>query len=383
MAPRLTILLAALVVVAPLQGCLSGDVPFLGGDDPQDPQDDGQDGDDGSNGSDGSDGDGDQPPPPLPNVTFNGTLAYDHVVEQVRWDRNGSDRYRIPGTEGASAARRDIVDVLSRHNLNPHVQRWNDAYVCEDTTLVNVVGTLPGRTDRQIILGAHYDTRPWSERDENFSRRGEPTLGANDGGSGVGALLELARVLEDRRPLNYTVKLVFFDAEDGGSPPRPVWSDCNPEEHEDHHTPDGWVIGSTHYVTQMNQDARNRTDAVVILDLVGDENLTLLKERHSFDNARDLQDRIWEQAGTLNHTQFEDGVGPRILDDHRPFQRVGIPAVDIIHLDENGSTPFPSTWHTTNDTLEHVTPESLAAVGEVTERTVYALDRDLGNPSDG
>lgn len=383
MARRITVLLALLVVVAPLQGCLSGDLPFVGGDDGDTPDgSDGADGgtDGGDDGTDGTDG-GDEELPPIPKALFNGTLAYRHVHDQVTFDRNGTRQYRIPGTEGAKAARRDIVDVLGGHGWQIHTQFWNGVYVCEETRLANIVGTLPGRTNKQIILGAHYDTRPWSEEDENFSQRKRPTLGANDGGSGVGALLELGRVLAKHHPLNHTIKMVFFDAEDGGSPPPYLRPDCNPDEDERHKTPGGWIIGSSHYVAEMGQEARNRTEAVVILDLVGDENLTLQRERYSHrEPHRDLQDRIWSHAADLNYTQFEERLGGQVLDDHRPFQRVGIKAVDIIHQDQNGSTVFPDTWHTLNDTLEHVSPESLEAVGRVTERTVYDLDRELGRP---
>jgi hypothetical protein len=386
---HVAVLAAVLVLVAPFQGCLSGDVPFVGGDDASSNggNDDGSDdgGDDGDDGDDGSDDPG--PPPTLPNATFNGTNAYEWVEQQVRWD-NGTTQFRVPGTRGAEEVRREIVAGLQQHNIDTQLQAWGGHYACNETRLVNVVGTIQGQTSREIILGAHYDSRPWAGHDPNVSKKSHNVPGANDGGSGVAALLELGRVLSEHRPLNYTVKLVFFDAEDGGIPDDSYAryeTGCNPDENENHTTPGGWVIGSSHYVAEMNSDQRSRTDAVIILDMVGDENLTLRREGYSSLDADDakadhraIQNRVWNAAEALGYDEFVNETGTRILDDHRPFQRVGIPAVDMIHLDDNGSTPFPDVWHTTNDTLEHVSAESLEAAGRVTERAVYAMDRDLG-----
>lgn len=373
-------LLALLLLTVPLQGCLSGDLPFTGSDgDPDDQDADQGDDDGGDDPPPGDGGDGPDEPPPIPDLDFNGTRAYNWVEEQVRFD-NGTTRYRVPETPGARSTVRDLVKGLDDQGWAVSIQQWRGHYECEETRLVNVVATLPGHTGKKIILGAHYDTRPWSDQAENLSDRDQPVVGANDGASGVGALMEMARVLADHRPLNHTIKIVFFDAEDGGDPP-PYLSDCNPDEHEEHRTPGGWIIGSSHYVSKMDQNQRNHTEAVIILDMVGYKNLSFFREESSYyDPHRDLQDRIWDHSEALGYDQWKAQVKGPILDDHRPFQRAGITAVDVIHLDDEGKTPFPPTWHATNDTLESVSADSLETVGRVVERTIFDLDRELGRP---
>jgi glutaminyl-peptide cyclotransferase len=187
-----------------------------------------------------------------------------------------------------------------------------------------------------VLLGAHYDTRPVADQDPDEARREQPILGANDGGSGVAVLLELANSLNlDQVPLE--VWLVFFDAEDRGRL-------------------DGWPFSVG--AREMAQSLLVKPAAVVVVDMVGDADQNIFYEQNS-DPA--LREEIWAVAGSLGYGEFFI-PSPKytIIDDHLPFLEQGIPAVDIIDFD------YPS-WHTVADTSDKVSAGSLARVGRTLE----------------
>lgn len=181
------------------------------------------------------------------------------------------------------------------------------------------------------LLGAHYDSRLVADRDSDPTRRTQPVPGANDGASGVAVLLELARVL----PADVPVWLVFFDAEDQGN--LPGWEQ--------------WSLGARYFVQEM----KIRPEGVIIVDMVGDVDLDLPMEANS-DAA--LRESIWQTAATLGYGKvFRPQIGYAVIDDHIPFLDAGIAAVDIIDLNY-------AFWHTTDDTPDKVSPDSLAMVGQ-------------------
>ncbi len=183
-----------------------------------------------------------------------------------------------------------------------------------------------------IILGAHYDSRFFADRDPDPKRQSMPVPGANDGASGVAVLLELARVLPAQ--LEKNVWIVLFDAEDNGN--ISGWE---------------WIIGSRVFVDNLVE----LPDAVIIVDMIGDADLNIYKERNSDPQ---LQNEIWGIAEELGFPQFIPEYKHQILDDHMPFAEMGIPAVDLIDFD------YPY-WHTTQDTIDKISSNSLDAVGEV------------------
>jgi len=198
----------------------------------------------------------------------------------------------------------------------------------------------------RIMLGAHWDTRPRSDQEESLAKQKIPTPGANDGASGVAVLLELARIFAINPP-PVTVDLVFFDLEDMGNINNLPFS-----------------IGAKEFI------ARNpfyRPSAGVILDMVCDKNLSIPKELYSKTKAVQLLNRIWEIAEAQNATVFKDKDGTYIQDDHIPFLDAGIPVVDLIHY------PFPNYWHTSKDTLDKCSSQSLQQVGNVISSLVYGV----------
>jgi glutaminyl-peptide cyclotransferase len=189
-----------------------------------------------------------------------------------------------------------------------------------------------------VILGAHYDSRNVADQDPNPGYRTTPVPAANDGASGVAVLLELARVIPGRikdTSRYQQVWLVFFDTEDNGD--IPGWD---------------WILGSRLFADSLEQFP----DAVVVLDMIGDADLNIYQERNS---DKQLTEQIWQVAGRSGYQkEFIPKLGYSMEDDHTPFLERGMRAVDIIDFD------YPY-WHTTSDTLDKVSSQSLKAVGDV------------------
>ena len=211
-----------------------------------------------------------------------------------------------------------------------------------------------GSGSKTIILGAHYDSRILSDKDNDPNKRLLPMPGANDGGSGVGVLLELARVISQYYSVakGYRIRLVFFDAEDNGriAPwTRVGWA-------QDYSS--GYLIGSALYASSLDLTVEN-IEYMLLVDLVGDIDQRFPIERYSNDSAPQTVNAIWSIAAELGYSeQFPNEIGSAIIDDHLPFIRRGIPSVDIIDL------VYPY-WDTSEDTLDKISPESLERVGRV------------------
>lgn len=253
-------------------------------------------------------------------VSFDGQRAYADVETQVAFGP------RSPGTEGHDQIRAWIQDELIAAGWQVEVQ----ASEALGHTIYNLIGK-SGDEPPQIILGAHYDSRIFADNDPDLANRTQPVPAANDGGSGVAVLLELARSLPDD---TISVWLVFFDAEDNGR--IEGWD---------------WILGSREFVKNNVLQPR----AVVIVDMIGDADLNIYKERNS---NPEITDEIWATAKSLGYeSKFIPEYRHSMLDDHTPFLEAGIPAVDIIDFD------YPY-WHTIADTPDKVSAESLQAVGD-------------------
>lgn len=290
------------------------------------------------------------PPPANVSTSFDGDAAYQLVVEQVL-DAEGNVRHRVPGTPGNDEVANWIDARMTAMNYSVSWHHFNATYGCEQVPMHNVIAERAGTSGRVVVFAAHYDTRPIAEKDANESRRGEPIAGANDGGSGVAVLLELARVAA---PGDDTLRFVFFDGEDGGNY---MGRECT-----------DWILGSTAYNASLSDEERADIRAFVLVDMVGDTGLRLPWEMFSRNGpGRETQDRIYAVAHGMGITQFENRTGYQITDDHKPFVDAGVPAVDLIHLIPGDPRVFPATHHTHDDDLSHVSAESLAAVGRALE----------------
>lgn len=203
-----------------------------------------------------------------------------------------------------------------------------------------------------ILIGAHYDSRILSDKDADPDRRLLPMPGANDGGSGVGVLLELARVIDAHYTVNQEIRLVFFDAEDNGR--IPPWDSVLPSTN-------GYIVGSTIYANSPRR-SNDRIELMLLVDLVGEaEGQRFRIEGYSYQSAPEIVEAIWAIAAELGYgEQFPMEIRSGIIDDHLPFVQRGIPSVDIIDLE------YPY-WDTSEDTLDKVSAASLQRVGRVVE----------------
>lgn len=268
---------------------------------------------------------------PASEVAFDGQRAYADVQTQVDFGP------RFPDTDGHAKVQAWIQTELESAG-------WKAQTQSSEALGHRVENILAGRTDEapQIIIGAHYDSRMFADNDPDPANHSKPVPAANDGASGVAVLLELARSLPEE---TVPVWLVFFDAEDNGR--IEGWD---------------WILGSREFV-KLNAV---QPQAVIVLDMIGDADLNIYKERNS-DPA--LTDAIWAAAKGLGYEkQFIPELNYSMLDDHTPFLDVGIPAVDIIDFD------YPY-WHTVQDTPDKVSAESLQAVGETMRAWVIQQSR--------
>jgi glutaminyl-peptide cyclotransferase len=234
---------------------------------------------------------------------------------------------RIPG----SAAHEKVVQWLmdSLGNAGWMVSRQETTRM--DHPLVNVIAKR-GSGSPWVVIGAHYDSRLWANQDQDPTKEEDPVPGANDGASGVAVLTELGRTLPGNLPGQ--VWLVFFDAEDNGE--IPGWD---------------WLLGSEAFVDSL----KSKPDAAIVLDMIGDANLNIYEERNS---NQQITKQVWDTAAKLGYSgQFISSEKFSMLDDHTPFLNAGIPAIDIIDFDYR-------YWHTTQDTVDKTSANSLKAVGD-------------------
>lgn len=252
---------------------------------------------------------------------FDGERAYMDAEIQVSFGP------RIPGSQAHAQTVGYIRDELEGAGWQVELQES----IALGHEITNVVGKR-GSNGPLLILGAHFDTRMVSNNDPDLSKRSLPVPGANDGASGVAVLLELARVLPD--DFEGQIWLVFFDAEDNGR--IEGWD---------------WILGSQAFVVELEE----KPAAVVIVDMVGDADLNIYMEQNS---DPDMAASIWQAASNLGYQQvFIPERKHGLLDDHSPFLRSGIPAALIIDFD------YPY-WHTTEDTMDKISPDSLQVVGD-------------------
>lgn len=215
--------------------------------------------------------------------------------------------------------------------------------------LTNLFGVVRPGAPRQFVLATHFDIRPWAESDPDPARRDQPIPGANDGTSGVVVLLALLPKLVAALPSDVGFTVALFDGEELGRP-----------EHG------GYCAGSTHFAAHPRDApaSLSRASFGIVLDMVGDAELSIAKEAHSTDQNPALQTLVWSTAASLGERSFIDATYPRaILDDHVLLSRAGIPSILLIDY-------AYAPWHTHADTLEHVSGESLAKVSRVVFETV-------------
>ena len=281
-------------------------------------------------------------PTPIPRLTFDGALALEQVEAQMAFGP------RPTGSEANLRLGDYITQTLQALGWQTTIQdfTYRDTparNILAHRAAVSAAGPTPGPTRSSarrpvVLLGAHYDTRLYADNDPDVSRRDEPVPGANDGASGVAVLLELARSL-DAAAIGDDIWLAFFDAEDNGRI-------------------NGWeFIAGSRFMAQ-NLPMPTKPEVVIVVDMIGDADQQIYLERNSDEK---YQQQLWQIAARLGfETVFIAQPKWTMVDDHIPFKEAGIPAVDIIDFD------YPY-WHTTQDTTDKLSGDSLERVGRVLE----------------
>jgi glutaminyl-peptide cyclotransferase len=271
--------------------------------------------------------------PAAGTAAFDAKRAWAHLQAQVAIGPRPS------GSAALTKTRDYITAQLKAAGIASTLQVFIANTPLGETSMANVIATIPGKRPERIILASHFDTKLF--RDIRF-------VGANDGASSTAALLELGRVFKARQN-EFTIELLFLDGEEAVV----EWQGTD-------HT-----YGSRHYV-QAAQKAGSlaRIKALVLLDMIGDRDLVIRRDANS---TPWLVDIVWAAAARLGHRSVFSNELTSIEDDHIPFLRAGVPAVDIIDLDN-------PTWHTTRDTVEFVSERSLQIVGDVVVAAIHDIE---------
>jgi len=279
---------------------------------------------------------------PADAAKFDSNRAWEHLRRQVSFGPRPS------GSTAIAETRKYILAQLRAAGIEAREQAFTADTPAGPVPMVNVVATIPGAKRERIALATHYDTKRY--REFRF-------VGASDSASSTAAVLELARVLKQRKN-PYTIELLFFDGEEAVNR---EWRD-----------PDN-TYGSRYYVAQARKDSSLAgLKALILLDMVGDRNLNIRRETNS---TAWLTDIVWESAKKLGYTsQFIDEDFSVGGDDHFPFLAAGVPSIDLIDFD------YPA-WHTAKDDLDAVSARSLQVVGDVVLDALPKIERRLSTPS--
>lgn len=271
---------------------------------------------------------------------FNADSAYAYVKRQVDFGP------RVPNTEAHHLAAAWLASELRRHGAEVTEQKADiTAYDGTKLKITNIMGSFnPEKKDRLLLL-AHYDTRPWADEDPDAANHGKAIDGANDGASGVGVLLETARMLGASNTGN-GIDILFVDAEDYGN------SD----------TDDSFALGARYFAENPIKPGYKPSRAI-LLDMVGDPNASFPAEYISRQAAPDLDDAFRAAAAKAGYgDKFPRRLGGGVTDDHVELIKQGIPAIDII--DYRPGSGFCPTWHTMDDNMANISRETLRAVGQ-------------------
>ncbi len=272
-------------------------------------------------------------------TTFDGERAFNHVKAQVEFGP------RPAGSPAIEKTREYLVRELKSYGLQTTLDEFTETTPRGKVKFKNVVAELPGETPNVVILASHYDTKLFKEF---------VFVGANDGGSSTGALLEIARVMaSEKQKRKFTYWFVFFDGEEAFCR---EWSECLGGKDN--------TYGSRYMVERLRKEKQlDRVKAMILLDMVGDKDLTIPREEGS---SKWLVDAIWGTAQQLGYTkQFPHRASSVGDDDHMPFLRAGVPAVDIIDFEFGDGPQDNSYWHTEEDTPDKTSAQSLKIVGDV------------------
>jgi hypothetical protein len=288
---------------------------------------------------------------------FNADSAYLYVKEQVDFGP------RIPNSNAHEKCADFLVQKLQKYSRDVFVQKGQvKAFNATVLNFKNIIASFAPDENNRIFLCSHWDSRPFADYDADIKNHQKPIDGANDGASGVGVLLEIARQLSMSKP-GIGIDIIFFDVEDYGPPQ---------DQRLNEDTGDWWGLGSQYWSRQQHVE-NYFAKYGILLDMVGAPGATFLKEGFSMDYASEIVDQVWRTANRIGYSgYFYFEKGTYINDDHYYINKIkNIPTIDIIHLDRLSKTGFYHTWHTTDDNISNIDKNTLKAVGQTLLTVIY------------
>jgi len=288
---------------------------------------------------------------------FNADSAYHFIAQQIEFGP------RVPGSKSSVECADYLSSTLERFGADVIIQKASvRAYNGKILPMQNIIASWNLENKKRVMLCSHWDSRPYADYDPDANKHRTPIDGANDGASGVGVLLEIARHLANLQA-NIGVDIILFDVEDYGEP----------KDDQSKIKDDNWGLGSQYW--SRNPHKHNYVARYgILLDMVGAENATFYHEGYSNMYAKHVLNKVWNIAEKLGYSSyFINQSSNYITDDHYYVNTIlGLPTIDIIHQDKNSPTGFFPYWHTVEDTLDKISKETLKAVGETLITVVYS-----------
>ena len=284
---------------------------------------------------------------------FNSDSAYNFISKQVSFGP------RVPNTINHKKCGDWIVNKLTNYGFKTKEQVGQvTAFNGSKLPVRNIIGNINPNATKKVLLCAHWDTRPFADRDSLNKNR--PIIGANDGASGVGVILEIARTFK-KNSLNIGLEIIFFDVEDYGAP------SLDNSFFDLQGMNDTWCLGSQYWCYNLNANYK-KPNFGILLDMVGAKGAVFTKEEISRKYAGYHLNKVWKLAEFLGYGDyFQKRIAPPITDDHTYINQLTlIPTIDIIHYDlspYSGRFDFGRFHHTHQDNMEIIDKKTLNAVG--------------------
>jgi hypothetical protein len=305
------------------------------------------------------------PQPPKLDYTelprFNEDSCYNFVAKQVSFG------VRVPNTIG---------HINCGKYLQNHFEKFADTVYVQNTIvksfdgkqlkIKNIIASfLPEQKQNRLLICAHWDSRPFADQETDLAKMKQPIIAADDAGSGVAVMMEIARILHSNKP-DRGIDLVLLDAEDYGcpSPGSPLLKG----EYDEN----SYCLGTQFWCNNPHV-AGYSASAGILLDMVGAKGATFALEYVSMQNAPGLMNEIWTTANDLGFAgHFINQPASGITDDHTYINGIlHIPTIDIIYHDLNGQKWFAPHWHTLNDNMQIIDKSTLKAVGQTLITYIY------------
>ena len=290
--------------------------------------------------------------------SFSADSAYAYIEKQLSFGP------RVPNTAGHRQAGDYLINKLKELGAEVTVQEF-EATAFDGTVLNlrNIVGSYNPQAPKRLLLAAHWDTRPFADKDEDESQWREPIAGANDGASGVAVLLEVARLIQNNQDPQAGIDIIFFDGEDYGEP---EFMDENEKQRRV-----TWCLGSQYW--SLNKHKSNYSAYYgILLDMVGGKNAQFYREGYSREMAPSIVKLVWNWGNELGYGRyFKYSNSEPIIDDHLYMNKAGIPSIDIIEYDPASDFYFGDYHHTQEDDIDIISKETLKAVGETVMHVIY------------